>query len=150
MLYRRSSRDEITPEWLAGFSPSVYRPMQRLFCEEDFAFLSRQPGFDLSLYKKFRRERLRIFRQYMNRLIADYNRLHAAARMLLAATSEDHSEMMAHLIRLRVNFSITVFRAEADYLLCCAGYRTIAVRALILRLEELSAQVSAISASQAI
>lgn len=149
-LYRRSKSDEVTPEWLAGFSVSVYGPMQRLFHEEDFAFLSRQPGFDLRLYKKFRRERLRIFRQYMNRLIGDYNRLHVAARMLLAASSEDHSEMMGHLIRLKVNFTVTVFRAEANYLLCCAGYRTLVVRALIMRLEELNAQVAAISGAQAV
>ncbi|HTU47368.1 MAG TPA: hypothetical protein VMF91_20060 [Bryobacteraceae bacterium] len=142
--------EEITPEWLASFSVSSYQPMHVLLCEEDFSFLSRQPGFDLLLYKKFRRDRLRIFRQYMNRLIADYNRLHMAARMLLAGTPQDQSDMMTHLIRLKINFSASVLRAEANYLLCCVGFRTLAVRALIIRLEELSSEVAAISATQTI
>jgi len=58
--------EEITPEWLENFSTSVYHPMEGLLADEDFRFLSRQPGFDLSLYRKLRRERLRIFRQYLN------------------------------------------------------------------------------------
>jgi len=149
-LQKRCRMEEITPEWLASFSVSSYQPMHVLLCEEDFSFLSRQPGFDLLLYKKFRRDRLRIFRQYMNRLIADYNRLHMAARMLLAGTPQDQSDMMTHLIRLKINFSASVLRAEANYLLCCVGFRTLAVRALIIRLEELSSEVAAISATQTI
>jgi hypothetical protein len=149
-VHRRCRMEEVTPEWLASFSISSYQPMRALLCEEDFSFLSRQPGFDLLLYKKFRRDRLRIFRQYMNRLIADYNRLHMAARMLLAATSRDQSEMMTHLIRLKINFSAAVLRAEMNYLLCCVGFRTLAVRALLVRLEEMSAEVAAIAATQTI
>lgn len=123
--------------------------MQRLFDEEDFAFLSRQPGFDLTLYKKLRRERLRIFRQYLNRLIGDFNRLHAGARRLLADTPGEHSDLLMRLVKLKWNFSVAVFRAEGNYLLCCAGFRTLAVRALIVRLEEMTAQASAILAMQA-
>ena len=153
-LQRGFRKDELTPEWVANFSVSSYQPMQRLFCEEDFSFLSRQPGFDLDLYRKFRRERLRIFRQYMNRLIGDYNRLHAAARMILAATSaasrQDQSETLARLIKLRFDFSLAVFQAEANYVICRLGFRTLAVRVLVQRLEELNAQVAAISAAQAV
>jgi hypothetical protein len=124
--------------------------MHVLLCEEDFSFLSRQPGFDLVLYKKFRRERLRIFRQYMKTLVADYNRLHTAARVLIASTSQDQSDSMARLIRLRMTFIGVVCHAEVNYLLCCVGLRTLAVRALVLRLEELSSQVAAISAPRTI
>ena len=149
-LHQRCSEEEITPEWLASFSVSVYHPMRVLLCEEDFSFLSRQPGFDLVLYKKFRRDRLRIFRQYMTHLIADYNRLHMAARMMLAAGSRDQSDMVARLIRLKVTFAAVVFRAELNYVLCCIGCRTLGVRALLVRLEELSAEVAAISVAHSI
>ena len=144
-LNRNSDPREIPTEWLARFSVTDYHPMQVLLANEDFAFLSRQPGFDLSLYKKLRRERLRIFRLYLNRLITDYNRLHAAARMLLAETQQDQSEAMARLISLKINFSMAVFRAEGSYVLCCLGSRTLAVRSLLLRLEELSTEVSALA-----
>jgi hypothetical protein len=148
-LHHSSTEDDLHPDWLDGFSVSAYQPMQILFCDDDFAFISRQPGFDFTLYKKFRRDRLRIFRQYMNRLIRDYNRLHEAGRMMVAATSEDQSELMGRLIRLKMKFSVAVLQAEVNYLLCCVGFRTLAARALLARLEELSAQVAAIASISA-
>jgi hypothetical protein len=122
--------------------------MQGLLGDEDFHFLSRQPGFDLSLYKKLRRDRLHIFRQYLNRLIVDFNRLHTTARFLLAQSPEDHSDLAMHLVWLKMRFSMTVVRVEASYLLCYFGFRSLAVRALIARLEEMSGQLTSISAGQ--
>ena len=48
-LFQPCSFDEIPREWLEDFKPSSYYPMQRLLSDEDFRFLARQPGFDLSL-----------------------------------------------------------------------------------------------------
>lgn len=148
-LYRRCRIEEITPEWLESFSPSTYYPMQGLLADEDFQFLLRQPGFDLSLYRKLRRERLTIFRQYLNRLILDFNRLHEAARVLLAHSREDRSDLVAQLVRLKLGFTVSVFQAEFSYLLCRVGVGSLAVRTMIVHLEEMSSQLSAISAAQA-
>ena len=147
-LYRRYRVDEITPEWLESFSTASYYPMQELLAKEDFAFLSRQPGFDLSLYRKLRRERLHIFRQYLSRLILDFNRLHTAACVLLAHSSEDRSNLLSRLIYLKIRFTAAVIHAEFSYFLCCAGFRSLAVRGLILRLEEMSAHLSSLSRAQ--
>jgi hypothetical protein len=137
----RNCEGETPVDWLARFSVAHYNPMDVLLAEDDFAFLSRQPGFDLSLYKKLRRERLRIFRQYLNRLITDYNRLHAAARALIAETQQDESLAIARLISLKLKFGLAVCRAEGNYLLCCVGFRTLGARTLVMRLEELSREV---------
>lgn len=147
-LYKRCTADEITPEWLESFSPSSYYPMEGLLAEEDFRFLSRQPGFDLSLYKKLRRERLSIFRQYLTRLILDFNRLHTAARLLLSHGSEDRSDLVSHLVVLKAKFSLAVIQAEFSYLLCRIGFRSLAARGMIARLEEMNAQLSSISSAQ--
>ena len=147
-LYRRCNADEITSEWLDSFSPSSYYPMQGLLAKEDFCFLSRQPGFDLSLYKKLRRERLLIFRQYLRRLIVDFNRLHTAARILLAHGHEDQSHLVSQLVWLKMKFSLAVIQAEFSYLLCCIGFRSLAARAMIMRLEEMNARLGSISAAQ--
>ena len=144
-LNRSYGAKETAVEWLARFSVAHYDPMPVLLAEDDFAFLSRQPGFDLSLYKKLRRERLRIFRQYLNRLITDYNRLHAAARQLMGETQQDESEAVARLIFLKFKFGLAVFHAEANYLLCCFGFRTLGARTLVLRLEQLSQEVIALA-----
>jgi hypothetical protein len=146
-LYRRTNVEDITPEWLENFSASTYYPMQGLLSDEDFTFLSQQPGFDLSLYRKLRRERLRIFRQYLNRLIVDFNRLHTTARLLLAHSPQDQSELMSRLIHIKVGFAVAVVRAELNYSACCLGYRSLAARAVIARLEEMNNQLVAISAA---
>jgi hypothetical protein len=147
-LYRTCRIEEITPEWLENFSTSAYRPMEGLLADEDFAFLSRQPGFDLSLYRKLRRERLRIFRQYLTRLVSDFNRLHLVTRAIIAQSPDDRSELIGKLIRLKMRFSVALIRAEASYVLCRLGLSSLAVRALILHLEEMHAQLSAVSAAQ--
>jgi hypothetical protein len=147
-LSRRCTIQDIDPDWLENFSPASYYPMQRLLSAEDFRFLSRQPGFDLSLYRKLRRDRLQIFRQYMSRLILDFNRLHVTARFLLAHGREDCSDLASQLVWLKLRFSLAVIQAQLTYLLCCVGFRTLAVRSMIARLEEMSAQLSFISATQ--
>ena len=147
-LCRRCRIEEITPEWLESFSPALYYPMQGLLADEDFRFLSRQPGFDFSLYRKLRRERLHIFRQYLNRLIVDFNRLHSAARVLVAHGHEDRSNLVTQLIVLKIRFSGAVLQAQISYFFCSIGIGSLAARAAIARLEEMSTQLSSISATQ--
>jgi hypothetical protein len=148
-LLRSPSSDEITAEWLANFSTHSYQPMATLLSEEDFEFLSRQPGFDLTLHKKLRRERLEIFRMYLHRMIRDFSRLHLAARLIVAHSSHDQSALLARLFWLKIRFSGTVVRAEIAYRLCRLGIGTLPARALIARLEDMSAQISAAAAIQA-
>jgi len=123
--------------------------MQGLLGDEDFNFLSRQPGFDLSLYRKLRRERLNIFQQYLKRIVVDFNRLHLTARFLLAQSAEDRSELVQHLFFLKIRFSCAVIQAQFSYYLCCLGFRCLSAAALIRRLEEMSVQLATIPAAQA-
>ena len=147
-LCKKIRIEELSPEWLERFSPNSYYPMEGLLNAEDFAFLSRQPGFDLSLYRKLRQERLQIFRQYLDRMIVDFNRLHLTARLAVAHSTEDHSDLLVKLVRLKLRFSAAVLGAEFRYILCRLGVRTLSVRSLIVSLEELSAQVNSIAAAQ--
>ena len=139
-LFKGTRPDEITPEWLQKFSPSIYLPMELLMSGEDFAFLSSQPGFDLSLYRKLRRDRIRIFRQYLNRMILDFNQLHLAARLAIAQSPEDHSALLPGLITLKLRFSLAVLAAEFRCTLCLFGVKTLGARRLLLHLEALNAQ----------
>lgn len=148
-LCRKAAMEEITPEWLENFSVAAYYPMQGLLSDEDFTFLSRQPGFDESLYRKLRRERLHIFRQYLVRLIMDFNRLHAIARMILARGNQDRSDCVAKLMRLKFQFSLAVVQAECSYMLCCIGFRFLAARRLIAVLENMSLELATLSQANA-
>jgi hypothetical protein len=144
-LFRRCEITEITPAWLESFSAANYYPMQGLLSHEDFHFLARQPGFDLSLYRKLRKERLLIFRQYLNRLISDFNRLHMAARLLIARGHEDRSDLMVRLFKLKLHFGLAVMQSEFSYLCCRVGIGTLVARNIIARLEEMSAELNGIT-----
>jgi hypothetical protein len=148
-LMRRCAIREIPSDWLENFSVASYYPMEKLLAEEDFKFLSRQPGFDLSLYRKLRRDRLHIFKQYLNRSIVDFNRLHAAVRAILPYIPEDRSDLAGRLIWLKVRFSCAAIRAEISYRLCLLGIGTLAVHSLIAELEDMSTHLNQVAAAQA-
>lgn len=143
-LLRPSTLDEITPEWLEQFSPSNYYPMEALLSNEDFGFLTRQPGFDFSLYRKLRRERMTIFRQYLRRLIADFNRLHRLARLVVATSSTDRSHLASRLFVLRWRFSLSVLQAEISYYFCLIGSHSLVAHKTIAVLEEMNSELKAV------
>jgi hypothetical protein len=149
-LFRRCTAEDITPEWLENFSVSTYSVMEGLLDDRDFDFLSRQSGFDLSLYRKLRRERLSIFHQYLKRLVLDFNRLHFSARILLAHMPQDQSEAFSSLMMIKLRFSALVLRTQASYLLCLFGLRTLEVRGLLQNLEEMNVQFLMLSAEQSV
>jgi hypothetical protein len=122
--------------------------MEGLLSNEDFTFLSRQPGFDASLYRKLRRDRLRIFRQYFLRLIRDFSRLHSIARALLAETTEDHSDLLMKMISLKVRFSLSVLYVEMNYWWCFVRFRPLVVRTLIGSLEEMSRELQSLASAR--
>ena len=148
-LFRSFRIGDVSPEWLENFSASTYLPMEGLLSGEDFGFLSRQPGFDFSLYRKLRRERLIIFRQYLRRLTADFNRLHTAARFLVAHSKEDRSDLLLRLIVLRAKFTLSVLQTEAVYYCCYLGYKSLAARAPIAYLEQIGLELRTLSAKTA-
>jgi len=148
-LLQKCRAQDLSSEWLDNFSVASYYPMEGLLSNEDFSFLSRQPGFDLSLYRKLRRERLHIFKQYLNRAIADFHRLDTTIKLLVASSQEDCSDIASRLVGLRLRFSIAVLQAEMSYRLCLIGFQFLAVRSLIGRMEEMNVQLNALLAARA-
>lgn len=137
-IFLKPEVKEITPQWLEEFSPDRYRSMANLLANDDFVFLSRQPGFDLSLYRKLRRERLAIFRQYLDRLVLDFKRLHLTARLLAAESQQESSDTVAKLFRLQWQFNLALMQTEFEYTLCRFGLAAVHVQRLITPLNALS------------
>jgi len=148
-LLRSSQPSELTTEWFESFHLSSYAPMKGLLAQDDFQFLSRQPGFDRSLHRKLRRDRLRIFREYLNRLIADYNRLDMLANFLVTQANEDQSELFARLLALRFNFRLATLRVEFSYALCCLGARTVSIGSILQQIDAIS-QIALTPAAKAL
>lgn len=147
-LLRRTTIEDVTPEWVESFSVERYRPMLGLLGNEDFAFLSRQPGFDPSIYKKLRRERLAIFEQYLSRLILDFKKLHATARYFVARSEVDRSDVAMKLVRLRWAFSMNVVEVHLQLQLCRLGIGTVEPRMVVAKLQQMSEQLSALTLPQ--
>jgi hypothetical protein len=147
-LLKPCQLSELTTEWFESFHISCYQPMQGLLSADDFQFLSRQPGFDPSLFRKLRRDRLRIFRQYLNRLIMDFNRLHTLARLIISQSPEDQSALFTQLLSLRLHFWISIVQVEFSYLLCRISSHSISVRGPIQRLEEMSRHLTSLPQSK--
>lgn len=112
--------------------------MQGLLAPDDFQFLSRQPGFDSALFRKLRRERLRIFRGYLNNLVNDFNRLYTLARYTISQSTEDQSALFTQLLSMRLRFWVAIVQVETSYLFCRFGICQVSVGTPIRRLEEMS------------
>jgi hypothetical protein len=148
-LFKKTTIEDITPEWIESFSVDRYRPMMGLLSDNDFDFLARQPGFDDSLYKKLRRERLDIFYQYFSRLILDYKKLHTTARYFIAQCEEDQSDLAQKLIRMRLAFAFSALRVQYQFLLCRAGIGTVEARLLVTKLQQMRDQLGSLALPQA-
>src|SRR6202011_3167512 len=108
-----------------------YRPMERLLQEEDFRFLSSQPGFSARVGRRFRKERRRIFRAYLRSLSMDFARVSRALQMLVIHAAEDRGDLAKGIIRQRLLFAMGIFAVEARLLLHAAGVGTIEVHGLV-------------------
>jgi hypothetical protein len=149
-LLKPCQPSDLTAEWFESFHIACYQPMQGLLAPEDFQFLRRQPGFDPSLFRKLRQDRLRIFRQYLNRMIVDFNRLYALARLVISQSSEDQSGLFAELVSIRLRFWTSILQVEARYLLCRITSHSVSVTGPLQRLEEMSLHLTALPPSKSL
>jgi hypothetical protein len=128
-------------EWCRGFSVAKYRPMERLFVEEDYEFLAAQPGFHPRIYAKLQAERRRVFRHYLRCLSRDFDRLHASAKMLLLAAPIDRPDFTRALVKQRFVFTYAMASVEAHLVLQGWGIGKVDVRPLVTALESMRDQL---------
>jgi len=87
-----------------AFSLDHYAPMGRLLAEEDFLFLKSQPGYRPEIGARWKRERRRILRMYLDDLKDDFRRLHAQARKLAAHSDVESADLVKVLMKQQVIF----------------------------------------------
>jgi hypothetical protein len=132
-----------------GFSLARYEPMARLMCAEDLLFLKAQPGYTAEMGRKFSRERRRIFRLYLRELAADFNRLHAQARVVVAGLTAEHSPLVGILLRQQVRFWYEMAAVELRLSLSWAGFRSIDARGLVDALQSMHIEINRLAAPSA-
>lgn len=127
--------------WLFEFSVSRYKPMERLLSEEDFAYLESQPGYHPAIGRKLRAEHRRIFRMYLRRMVRDFNRIHAAARVMIVHSPVDASELAAVLFKQRITFLYAIAAVHGRLALHALGVKAPDVGTLILTLDTMRLQL---------
>jgi len=107
----------------AAFSLTRYQPMARLLAEdEDLRFLRLQPGYRAEIGARWQRERRRIFRSYLKELKADFRRLHAQARELVADSDAASADLMDILMKQQITFVRAIMALECRLLLQRVGW----------------------------
>jgi hypothetical protein len=130
------------------FCLARYEPMARLLSDEDLDFLKAQPGFRPEIGKKFRRDRRRIFRLYLQELARDFHRLHAHARAVVASLPAEHSTLVGVLLRGQIRFWYEIVALEMRLSLSQAGV-SVDARALVEAIGAMQAEINRLSAPQA-
>jgi len=137
------SLPETAPEMAMGIAMDRYRPMARLFNEEDLDFLASRPGYRPEMAAAMRRSQRRIFRMYLTELTADFHRLHAAARRIAVDAPAQNAEIVDSLVFQQASFWRILVGIEVRLALDWAGLGTADARGLLAVVEQLHRAVSA-------
>lgn len=140
-LTAREKDGEADLEWCREFSIARYRPMERLFVEEDYDFLAAQPGFHPKISRKLQAERRRVFRHYLRCLRRDFDRLSTAAKTVLLHASQDRPDLASVLLKQRLVFSYAMLVVECRLALQTIGVGRVDVRRLVSSLEAMREQL---------
>ena len=146
-LRERTESAQTDLGWSSEFSIHKYRPMERLFLEEDYDFLAAQPGFRPKIYGRLQTERRRVFRHYLRCLRKDFNRLSTAAKTLLLMAPQDRPELARNILKQRMLFSYALWTVEARLALQTVGLGTVDVRQLVGVMESMMEQLRYLSQS---
>jgi hypothetical protein len=142
------SRKEALPkDWENVFTSSRYRPMERLLDPVDQEFLALQPSYSRRMGRRFRANRIAIFRGYTRCLGKDFARVSDALKVFMVHASVDRSALAGLLLKQRLLFSYTMMSLEVKLALHSFGWTapTVDVRNLVGVLDVMRAQLLALA-----
>jgi len=153
VLFRRlsSSRQKMAApgNWDSIFSPSRYKPMERLLDPEDYRFLRSQTGLSRGIVRRLRASRIEIFRGYVRCLGRDFSRVSRALKFVMVHGSMDRSALAGLLLKQRMVFSLHMMSIEARLVLHSFGVTAPAVdvQSLVDALDMLRTQLQVLATS---
>ena len=133
-LYRRASHGPalpVTADWINELSVERYQPMLRLLEGDDLRFLQLQSGFTPVMEQGFRRERCRIFRNYLQCLHLDFQRVSMALKVVMVQSRYDRPDLAAALVRSQRAFAFGMLMVHGRLLLYRWGIGNVEVGGLL-------------------
>ena len=150
IMRRRRISATLDSDEIAGFSVERYQPMGRLMDEEDLVFLKAQPGYRAEMGERWKRERRRIFRLYLAELKADFRRLHAHARKLVAGSGADSAALVEVLMKQQFTFLMATTALEFRLALQRIGVGKVDITPLIELLDAMRMDLAQRTAPHAV
>ncbi len=132
---------DVDPGRLSRFSVERYRPMARLFAEEDYEFLADQKGYNPRIARQLRRERRRVFRSYLNCLKRDFGQLEAAVKVCMVTSRQDRPDLAKALLKRKLVFTYALMVTEWGLALHSLGLGTVDVSRLVGSLDGMRIQL---------
>jgi hypothetical protein len=145
MILRRRNPGALDSDESAGFTLDRYQPMGRLMAEEDLVFLKSQPGYRAEMGARWKRERRRI---YLAELKADFRRLHAQARELVAGSGADAAPLVEVLVKQQLTFATAIAALEFRLALQWIGIGHVDIAPLIQMVEAMRVDLAQRTAPQ--
>ena len=150
ILRRRRPSASLVSDEAADFCLDRYQPMGRLMAEEDLVFLKSQPGYRPEMGRRWKQERRRLFRSYLSELKADFRKLHAQARELVASSEADSAGLVQVLMKQQVTFLMATTALELRLALQRAGIGKVDVTPLIQLIESMRVDLAQRTAPHAV
>jgi hypothetical protein len=150
IMRRRRYPATLDSNEIAGFSLERYQPMGRLMAEEDLVFLKSQPGYRAEMGERWKRERRRIFRLYLSELKADFRKLHAHARELVAGSGADSAGLVEVLMKQQFTFAMATTALEFRLALQWIGVGKVDIAPLIELIEAMRLDLAQRTAPHAV
>jgi len=148
LFWRLASRfdaRQCTVEWLDGFSPESYAPMERLLGKGDLEFLASQPGYRPEIAQRLMAERRKIFAAYLATLVRDFNQLIGIGKLMIVYSTQDRQEFASRLWRQQVRFYAGVCSARLQLALYPLGWTVVDAHRLVAALSAMRNQVQGLA-----
>ena len=143
----RSKTPPVTANWIEELSVERYRPMLRLLDLDELQKLGSERGLTPEAISELRAERCRIFRQYLRSLRADFKRVCAALKIVMAQSSKDRPDLASILVRSQARFALGCTLLELRLALFMCGIGVVDVSPVLAVFEGLRTQLRAVAPS---
>jgi len=143
-----NEKQTLPGDWENMFAPSRYKPMERLLDAADQEYLASQASYSWRMGRRFRANRIAIFRGYARCLGRDFTRISNALKVVMVHAAVDRSALAGLLLKQRLLFSYNLMSIEVKLTLHAFGWSapTVDVANLVGALDAMRAQLRALSA----
>ena len=107
-LGKRRNDLPLSPEWINELSTDKYRNMMRLLNRRDLDDLRSRPDYSKTMAAEFRRERSRLFKEYLNAMSVDFERICMAIRILMLNSNSDRPDLASTLFQSQFMFTLAI------------------------------------------